>query len=69
MNNVNLLTCSSICKYYLNGTIKNYILKNVSLVLKKGDMLSIIGSSGSGKSTFLHIVGGLDSPNSGEIFF
>ncbi|QCI23300.1 ATP-binding cassette domain-containing protein [Buchnera aphidicola (Melaphis rhois)] len=69
MNKIPLLKCTSIYKSYRNESKKKYILNNVSLTLKKGEMVSIFGSSGSGKSTLLHIIGGLDSPDSGKIFF
>ena len=42
-------------------------LDNVSLVIPRGQMVSIIGPSGSGKSTLLNLVGGLDRPSSGEV--
>jgi lipoprotein-releasing system ATP-binding protein len=44
------------------------VLKGVSIAIAKGKMVSIIGKSGSGKSTLLHILGSLDSPDSGELF-
>lgn len=51
---------------------KNYgdlqILKNVTLEVKKGEIVSIVGASGAGKSTLLHIIGTLDKPDKGEVF-
>ncbi len=44
------------------------ILQNISFHLEKGEFISIIGPSGSGKSTLFHIIGGLLSPDEGEIY-
>ena len=44
-------------------------LKNVSLSVKKGEMVSIVGRNGAGKSTFSKLVCGFEDPNQGEIFF
>ena len=45
------------------------ILKNISIEIKKGEIVALLGPSGSGKSTFLHLVALLDRPSSGEIYF
>jgi histidine transport system ATP-binding protein len=45
----------------------NEVLKGVSLDAKKGDVISIIGASGSGKSTFLRCINFLEKPNAGQI--
>jgi len=45
------------------------VLKDLSLKVKKGIVLAITGVSGSGKSTLLHLIGGLDSPDRGDILF
>ena len=45
------------------------LFKNINLFLKKGDILSVIGSSGSGKSTLLRIIAGLNNDYSGKISF
>ena len=48
---------------------KNEALKDISLSVKKGEVISIIGSSGSGKSTFLRSINLLESPSGGEILY
>ena len=44
------------------------VLKDISIEIKEGEVVCMIGPSGSGKSTLLHLIGGLDSPTSGEIW-
>lgn len=66
MNNsiLNLQNCS---KLYKEGNIDNIILKNVTLNLNKGDVVALLGTSGSGKSTMLNIIGLLDTLCSGSL--
>ncbi len=44
------------------------VLKGVDLEVKSGERIAIVGQSGSGKSTFLHVIGTLDQPTSGQVF-
>ena len=46
-----------------------HILKGVHLVVRRGEFLAIMGPSGVGKSTLLHILGGLDRPTAGEVYY
>lgn len=64
-----LLRARDIHKVYKDQEKTVTVLSNACLDIKAGDLLGIIGASGSGKSTFLHILGGLDRPQSGQIFF
>ncbi|MDR3460217.1 MAG: ABC transporter ATP-binding protein [Verrucomicrobiae bacterium] len=45
------------------------VLKGVDVEIKRGDFVALRGASGTGKSTLLHLIGGLDTPNAGEIVF
>jgi len=55
-------------KTYQQGSREVRALREVSVVINKGEFLSIMGPSGSGKSTLLNLMGGLDQPTSGEVF-
>lgn len=59
----------NVNKVYKTGDIETYALKNISLEIKQGEFLVILGPSGSGKSTLLNVISGLDSPTSGEISY
>lgn len=60
-----LVKLSKINKIYQAGEVFFQALKNISLTVKKGDSVAIIGASGSGKSTLMNIIGLLDHPTSG----
>ena len=67
--NKEIIKLSKISKKF-NGNNKNIVvLKNINLKINKGELISLTGPSGSGKSTLLHIIGLLDQPTSGEVFF
>lgn len=63
----NILEIKSLSKSYLQGKDNIEILNNINLTVKAGNLIGIVGSSGSGKSTMLHIAGLLDSKFSGEV--
>jgi lipoprotein-releasing system ATP-binding protein len=64
-----ILSARSATKTYPMGRRSLEVLRGVSLDVARGDFLALRGASGAGKSTLLHLFGGLDSPNSGEIWF
>ncbi|WP_297436606.1 ABC transporter ATP-binding protein [uncultured Clostridium sp.] len=64
-----MIEVKNIVKKYQMGKETIVALNNVSLNIEDGEFLAIIGPSGSGKSTMMHIIGGLDSPTSGQILF
>ena len=64
-----LLEAREVSKVYQMGNTSVTALDNVSLSVKEGEFVSIQGTSGSGKSTLLNMVGGLDHPTTGEVFF
>ncbi|GHG03108.1 lipoprotein-releasing ABC transporter ATP-binding protein LolD [Thalassotalea marina] len=63
----NAIECNNISKAYRQGAIETPVLNGLNLMVPAGELLAVVGSSGSGKSTFLHIAGGLDSPSTGEV--
>jgi lipoprotein-releasing system ATP-binding protein len=64
-----LLSARALAKSYAMGKRTLEVLRGVSLDVARGDFLAVRGASGAGKSTLLHLLGGLDSPNAGDIFF
>lgn len=65
-----LLQANSINKYYqITTERKREVLINLDLSIEKGESIAILGRSGTGKSTLLNILGSLDKPSSGKVFF
>jgi len=58
---------SALSKSYEVGGRRLAVLKQLDLSLERGEMVAIVGASGVGKSTLLHLLGGLDTPDSGAI--
>jgi ABC-type lipoprotein export system ATPase subunit len=63
------LTARGLAKSYTMGKRTLEVLRGVNLDVARGEFLALRGASGAGKSTLLHLIGGLDSPNAGEILF
>lgn len=64
-----LIQTVGLSKSFFNESVEVPALKDISLVIKQGEMLVILGPSGSGKSTLLNIIGGMDVPTAGEILY
>ncbi len=62
-----MIEVSEITKSYGNGESKCQILKGISAKIYDGDFVVILGASGSGKSTFLNVISGLEKPDSGSV--
>lgn len=64
---VAILNTQSLTKTYQSNGLQVHALRDVNFELKQGEFVAVMGTSGCGKSTLLHLLGGLDSPSSGEI--
>lgn len=65
----NLIELKHVYKTYTLGSALNHVLNDISLSIKKGEILVIVGPSGSGKTTLLNVISGLDHVSKGEILY
>ncbi|HWH77361.1 MAG TPA: ABC transporter ATP-binding protein, partial [Candidatus Binatus sp.] len=65
----NLLSVRDLQKSFVEGGTEIHVLRSVNLELAEGERLAIVGASGVGKSTLLHILGTLDRPTKGTILY
>src|SRR5437870_9502609 len=65
----NLLSVRDLYKSFLEGEKEISILRGLDLDLNHGERLAVVGESGVGKSTLLHLIGTLDRPTKGEILY
>ena len=64
---MNILTTENLKKIYETPSGKIYALDGVSVSVSEGEFIAVVGSSGSGKTTFLNMIGGLDRPTAGQV--
>jgi len=66
-NTSNIISCENLVKIYKTKETEVVALQGLDLLVEKGEVMGIIGNSGSGKSTFLNMLGGLDRPSAGKL--
>lgn len=64
-----VLWTQRVTKVYVMGEVEVHALRGVDFTLHAGELVVLLGQSGSGKSTLLNILGGLDGPTAGEVFY
>ena len=64
---MSFLTATNINKTYQIGTERLHVLRDLDLAVEQGEMVAVVGASGVGKSTLLHLLGGLDRMDSGSV--
>lgn len=63
-----MIECDGLVKIYKTKDIEVLALQGLDLTVHRGELMAIIGNSGSGKSTFLNMIGGLDRPSAGKLY-
>ena len=64
-----MLRMHSVSKVYRTDTVETHALREFSLSVAEGEFVSVTGPSGSGKTTLLNLIGSLDVPDEGEVYF
>lgn len=64
-----ILSTNKLCKTFSNGGVQQHIIKNLDIEIYDGDFTVIMGPSGTGKSTFMYAISGMDRPSLGDITF
>lgn len=64
-----VIVAKNLCRHYQMGDVKVNALQDVSLAIYPEEFIVVLGHSGSGKSTLLNILGGMDTPDSGQVLY
>ena len=62
-----IIRCDNLVKIYKTKDTEVLALQGLDISIDEGELMAIIGNSGSGKSTFLNMIGGLDKPSAGKL--
>jgi len=68
MNESPVIRAEHLAKTYAEGSLHTPVFDGLELAVHAGETIAILGASGAGKSTLLHLLGGLDTPTSGEVY-
>jgi len=63
-----VIACQGLGKTFDDGRLHMQVFSSIDFTLAKGERVAVVGASGAGKSTFLHLLGGLDAPTTGEVW-
>src|SRR5882757_11555344 len=63
-----VVACQNLGKTFDDGRLRLQVFGSIDFKLARGERVAVVGASGAGKSTFLHLLGGLDAPTSGEVW-
>jgi lipoprotein-releasing system ATP-binding protein len=63
-----VIACHALGKTYVEGSLRTPVFDRLDLRVARGERVAIVGVSGVGKSTLLHLLGGLDTPTAGEVY-
>jgi lipoprotein-releasing system ATP-binding protein len=69
LNSSEILRTQALCKIFQSGGQAVAPVDGIDLAVERGEMIAIVGPSGTGKSTLLHLLAALDTPTSGEVYF